>query len=60
MTDPKTPLDLTAAAVAAGTILDLLPALASLLTIIWMALRIYESATIQRWLGRDQKGQSDE
>lgn len=33
-----------------GALVQILPAIASLLTVIWTALRIYETATVQRWL----------
>ncbi len=36
-----------------ATIANWLPAIAALLTIIWTALRIYETKTVQRALGRD-------
>jgi hypothetical protein len=35
-----------------GTLVEILPALAALLSIIWSLLRIYESKTVQRWLGK--------
>ena len=35
-----------------GTLTQMLPHVAAGLTIIWTALRIYETATVQRWLGR--------
>jgi hypothetical protein len=35
-----------------GTLMDWLPAVAALLSIIWTLLRIYESKTVQRWLGK--------
>ena len=35
-----------------GTLVEMLPALAALLSIIWSLLRIYESKTVQRWLGK--------
>jgi hypothetical protein len=35
-----------------GTLVEFLPAIAALLSIIWSLLRIYESKTVQRWLGR--------
>jgi len=34
-----------------GTLVEMLPAIAALLSIIWSLLRIYESKTVQRWLG---------
>jgi hypothetical protein len=35
-----------------GTLMDWLPAVAALLSIVWTLLRIYESKTVQRWLGK--------
>ena len=35
-----------------GTLADMLPAIAAIFTIVWTAIRIYETKTIQRWLGK--------
>jgi hypothetical protein len=35
-----------------GTIVSVLPAVAAIFTIIWTAIRIYETKTVQRWLGK--------
>lgn len=35
-----------------GTISDMLPSIAALFTILWTAIRIYETNTVQRLLGR--------
>ena len=35
-----------------GTLVELLPAVAAILSIVWSLIRIYESKTVQRWLGR--------
>lgn len=35
-----------------GTLIDMLPSIAALFTIIWTALRIYESDTVQGYLAR--------
>ncbi|MCY1672120.1 hypothetical protein OVA07_14020 [Novosphingobium sp. SL115] len=35
-----------------GSLISMLPAVASLLTIIWTAIRIYETATVQRLIRR--------
>lgn len=35
-----------------GTLAEVLPAIAALLTIIWTGFRIYELDTVQRWLGK--------
>ena len=48
--DDKTPIDLTAGAIAFGTVVELLPAVASVFTIIWLGIRIYETETVQKWL----------
>jgi hypothetical protein len=34
-----------------GTLVDILPAIAAILSIVWSVIRIYESKTIQSWLG---------
>ena len=36
-----------------GTMISMLPAIAALFTIIWTAIRIYETKTVQRWLGKE-------
>jgi hypothetical protein len=35
-----------------GTLAGLLPAIAALFTIIWTGIRIYETDTVQRWIGK--------
>ena len=35
-----------------GTLAGLLPSIAALFTVIWTGIRIYETATVQRWLGK--------
>jgi hypothetical protein len=35
-----------------GTLIDMLPSIAALFTIIWTAIRIYETDTVRRILGR--------
>jgi hypothetical protein len=39
-----------------GTIVDMLPAIAAIFTIVWTAIRIYETETIQRLFGKKQDG----
>lgn len=36
-----------------GTLFQMLPNIAALITIVWTAIRIYETKTIQGWLNRD-------
>lgn len=45
--------DATAAAVTVSTLFDFLPGIAAIISIIWMMIRIYETHTIQRMLGRE-------
>ena len=35
-----------------GTLMEFLPAIAALLSIVWSIIRIYESKTVQRWIGK--------
>jgi hypothetical protein len=44
-------LDAAAVAVAIGTLARVLPEIAALFTIIWTGIRIYESETVQKFLG---------
>jgi hypothetical protein len=37
-----------------GTIAQILPAIAALFTIIWTGFRIYETETVQGWLGKNK------
>lgn len=36
-----------------GTLAEVLPAIAALLTIVWTGFRIYETETVQGWLGKN-------
>lgn len=36
-----------------GTLVDFLPSVAALFTIIWTAIRIWETDTVKRWRGRE-------
>jgi hypothetical protein len=35
-----------------GALMDMLPAIAALFTIIWTGIRIYETKTVQGWINR--------
>jgi hypothetical protein len=37
-----------------GTLADMLPAIAAIFTIVWTAIRIYETKTVQGWLGKNK------
>ena len=36
-----------------GTLVDMLPSVAAVFTIVWTAIRIYETKTVQGWLRKD-------
>lgn len=38
-----------------GTLAQILPAIAALLTIVWTCFRIYETKTVQGWLGKTKE-----
>jgi hypothetical protein len=37
-----------------GTLIEVLPAMAAIFTIVWTGIRIYETDTVQRLLGKKQ------
>lgn len=43
-----------------GTLVQLLPAVAALFTIVWTSIRIYETATVQKLLGKEKPNEEDE
>ena len=53
--DDKTFIDWGAVVISAGAMFEFLPAVASLLSVIWLLLRIWESDTVQRALRRPDK-----
>ena len=61
--DTKQTLDVVAVGTTVGTLGEMLPPIAALFTIVWTALRIYETQTIQRMLkldtGSDDRSDSD-
>jgi len=48
----KTVVDTVSVVTVVGTLADVLPAIAALFTIVWTCIRIYETETVQRWLGK--------
>lgn len=46
--------------VVVGTLADILPAVAALLTVIWTLIRIFETKTVQQLLGRKVKAAADD
>ena len=51
----KEALDVAAASTAVMSLAAWLPPTASLLTIVWLGLRIYESKTVQGFLNKDKE-----
>jgi len=45
-------IDTASIATAVGTVMQVLPAIAALFTIVWTLIRIYETKTIQKLLGK--------
>lgn len=48
----KHTLDAVSVVTVIGTLADILPAVAALFTIIWTAIRIWETETVQGWFGK--------
>ena len=44
--------DMASIATLLGTLAQMLPHVAAVLTIIWTGIRIYETKTVQGWLGK--------
>lgn len=42
--------DVASIGVLVGAVMDFLPNVATVLTVVWLALRVYESPTVQRWI----------
>jgi hypothetical protein len=45
-------IDFASIATVLGTLADMLPAIAAIFTIVWTVIRIYETKTVQGWLGK--------
>jgi hypothetical protein len=54
----KQVMDAVSVVTVVGTLGDMLPPVAALLTILWTAIRIYETKTVQRLLGKDSPDDS--
>ena len=55
----KQAIDAVSVFTVVGTLSDLLPPMAALVTIIWTGIRIFETETVQGFLGRDQDKDDD-
>ena len=54
----KQVIDAVSVVTVVGTIGDVLPPLAALFTLVWTGIRIYETKTVQRLLGKDSPDDS--
>lgn len=53
-------VDAVSVATVVGTLMNILPAIAALFTIVWTAIRIYETDTVQYMLGKKEKNNGDQ
>jgi len=51
----KVIIDASSIAVVAGTLIDWLPAVAALASLVWTTIRIYETETFQKWMKKWRK-----
>jgi hypothetical protein len=51
----KNVLDALSVVTVVGTIVQMLPSIAALFTIVWTGIRIYETDTVQRLLGKEKQ-----
>lgn len=58
--EAKTVADAAAVVTTVGTMMEFLPALASIFTIIWLGIRIWESPTVQGLVGKVRKKDASE
>jgi hypothetical protein len=45
-------IDWTSLGIVLGSLIQVLPSIAAALSIVWTLIRIYETKTVQRWLGK--------
>lgn len=43
-----------------GTLMNILPSIAALFTIVWTAIRIWETRTVRSWFGRVREGDKED
>lgn len=51
----KVIVDASSIVVVAGTLIDWLPAVAALASLVWTTIRIYETETLQKWIRKCRK-----
>jgi hypothetical protein len=55
----KTTVDAISIVTVVGTLAEVLPAIAALFTIVWTALRIYETDTVRKLLGKRKSNEQE-
>lgn len=50
-------IDIASLATVVGTLADMLPAIAAIFSIVWSAIRIWETDTVKGWTGRKSDGE---
>lgn len=59
--DPvKAVADVASVATVVGTLMQWLPAAAALASLVWSLIRIYETETVQKFLGKDKQNENKE
>jgi len=58
--DVKSIADAAAAATAVGTVMEVIPSIAGIFTIVWLGIRIWESDTVQGLVGKIRKKDASE
>lgn len=53
-------LDLASTSIWVGSLIKVLPAIAALVSIVWGCIRIYETRTVQKLLGRTPKTRKED
>lgn len=55
----KTLADALSIVTVVGTLIEVLPSVAAIFTIVWTGIRIWETETVQRLFGRKGKGDAE-
>lgn len=56
----KAVADAASIATVVGTLMEVLPAVAAIFTIVWTGIRIYETKTVQKMFGKSKPPPSDD
>ena len=53
-------VDALSVATVLGTLVEMLPSIAAVFTIVWTSIRIWETETVRNWTGRSKSNAVDE